>query len=282
MSPGDECGDVTVNVTNEPDLGCLEVCKLLDTSEVVGPLSELPDGTFEIEVTGPSYPGGTTLSFPVLDGVIDGDACKDVGNLTPGDYTVTETSIPTGWVLQGISGSPATVSPGDACGDVTVNVANGVLVTCETACAAQANPGEYLFTNPDADNWFTYIIYDTGTGHNSPGTAQEFPIFADQTQLIGTLYVYDSGNTLYVKYSTTGADPGCVGYFNAYHLQVDDEYNDLRRAIVKKKNPVPGQCEYKGSLNNVPETDWIAADISDCDDSEIFIFAHSVACYYCP
>jgi hypothetical protein len=38
--------------------GCLEVCKVLDTAAVIGPLSELPDGTFEITVTGPSYPTG--------------------------------------------------------------------------------------------------------------------------------------------------------------------------------------------------------------------------------
>jgi hypothetical protein len=124
VSAGGACGDVTVNVTNEPDLGCLEVCKILDTSEVVGPLTELPDGTFVINVTGPSYPTGTTLSFPVVDGAIVGEACKDVEDLTPGLYTVTETSIPSGWVLQGISGSPATVSAGGACGDVTVNVTN--------------------------------------------------------------------------------------------------------------------------------------------------------------
>ncbi|MFC1927898.1 collagen binding domain-containing protein, partial [Chloroflexota bacterium] len=109
---------------NEPDLGCLEVCKILDTSDVVGPLTGLPDGTFNITVTGPSYPAGTTLSFPVVDGAIVGESCKDVEDLTPGIYTVTETSIPSGWSLQGISGSPAIVSADDDCGDVWVEVTN--------------------------------------------------------------------------------------------------------------------------------------------------------------
>jgi hypothetical protein len=31
----------------------------------------------------------------------------------------------------------------------------------------------------------------------------------------------------------------------------------------------------------VPYTDWIAADISGYGDNDVYIFAHSVACYYC-
>ncbi len=153
-------------------------------------------------------------------------------------------------------------------------------MACETACAAQGpGPGQYRFTG--ASSWFTYIKYYTGTGHNSPGTAQEFPIFAGQTQRVGTLYVYNSGDTLYVKYSNTGAEPGCSVYFNAYHLQVDDEYDGFRSTILFRRNPVPGQCEYGGSLSNVPETGWIAADISGYGDNDVYIFAHSIACYSC-
>jgi hypothetical protein len=86
---------------------------------------------------------------------------------------------------------------------------------------------------------------------------------------------------LYVKYSNTGAEPGCEVYFSEYHLQVDDELIDLRRAIARRRNPVPGKCEYNSSLSNVPETDWIADDISGYGDDDVYIFAHSVACYYC-
>jgi hypothetical protein len=210
----------------------------------------------------------------------DADDTACLCNLIPGSYSAVETA-PAGWEDAVIVGSPATVEAGDECDDGAslITVTNEPLVTCETACAAQENPGETRF--PGASSWFTYIIYDTGTGHNSPGTAQELPIFAGQTQLVGTLYVYDSGDTLYVKYSNMGAEPGCSVYFNEYHLQVDDEYNDFRSTILRRRNPVPGQCEYSGSLSNVPETDWIAADITGYGDSDVYIFAHSVACYYC-
>ena len=208
------------------------------------------------EITGsPIVNGGCDPQVTYEDDIVPGDTCG---------WTVTRT-----WNIT------------DLCESYTcVQHISCICPPCETACAAQANPGETRFLG--ASSWFTYIKYYTGTGHNSPGTAQEFPIFAGQTQLVGTLYVYDSGDTLYVKYSNTGAEPGCEVYFNEYHLQVDDEYNDFRGTILRRRNPVPGQCEYGGSLSNVPETDWIAADISGYGDSDIYIFAHSVACYYCP
>ena len=208
------------------------------------------------EITGyPIVSGGCDPQVTYQDDIVPGDTCG---------WTVTRT-----WNIT------------DLC--ESYNCTQYISCTCpacETAVAAQGpGPGQYRFGG--ARSWFTYIKYYTGTGHNSPGTAQEFPIFAGQTQLVGTLYVYDSGNTLYVKYSNTGAEPGCDVYFNAYHLQVDDEYNDFRSTILWRRNPVPGQCEYGGSLSNVPETGWIAADISGYGDSDVYIFAHSIACYYC-
>jgi hypothetical protein len=162
VSAGDACGDVTVNVTNEPDRGCLRVCKSLDTSAVIGPLADLPDGTFNITVTGPSYPSGTTLSFPVVNGAISGPECQDLNNLTPGNYTAAETSIPSGWVFQGMTGSPATVLADTECGDVVINVTNEPDLGClELEKVVDiASPADYAGTN--------FTIYLDGPSYATP------------------------------------------------------------------------------------------------------------------
>jgi hypothetical protein len=154
-------------------------------------------------------------------------------------------------------------------------------VTCETACAAES-VGVHTFTG--ASNWFTYIHYSKGSGNSSSPVT--YPIFSGRNQpvQVGTLYVCNNASGLFVKYSNAGAEPGCVVYFSAYHLQVDCSLTALRSAICNQhgdRNPVPGRCEYKGSLNNVPETNWIGANITGCG-STIWIFAHSIACYGCP
>jgi hypothetical protein len=125
VSGDDACGDVTVNVTNEPDLGCLEVTKVVDLDEY--PFAGSANATFNITLTGPSYPTGLNLTFEMVNGDVfyvddeDGDtAC--LCELIPGNYTVTE-DLPVGWNLTGITPpQPVEVEPGTACNDTAVEV----------------------------------------------------------------------------------------------------------------------------------------------------------------
>jgi len=158
------------------------------------------------------------------------------------------------------------------------------VVTCETAVAAQGpGPGQYRFLG--ASNWFTYIKYYRGDG--SVGSPEEYPIFAGQTWRIGTLYVYDEGNHLFVRF-VADADPGDCTWegFSVYHIEVVDWWCQFYSpdSIVKNWNPAPGQCEYGSPLDPmVTDTGYIGLpeDISGYG-SKVYIFAHSVFCYSCP
>ena len=144
--------------------------------------------------------------------------------------------------------------------------------SCETACAAQTQPGETRF--PGARNWFTYITYN-----NVGGAEVDYPIYAGKDQLVGTLHVKVEGGVLKVRYEGTDSS-GCESVFSEYHLQVERTFNALKTAICNKKDPVPGRCEYKGSPN-APDTGWISTDNVSGWANPIYIFAHSVACSTC-
>jgi hypothetical protein len=146
-------------------------------------------------------------------------------------------------------------------------------VSCQTACAADGAAGNHTFDR--ASSWFTYIVYNKRPGTNT--TPVTYPIFAGQTHLVGTLSVYNNATTLFVNYSTAGAEPGCLGYFSGYHLQAADTYNGLKAAIVRHRNPIPGMCQYKGSVN---ETAYIPVNIAGYS-GDIYIFAHAIACMSC-
>ena len=113
---------------NDIQLGCLRVIKKVDLDAYVGPISEIPDVSFTVNVSGPSYPSGHLLTFNLTDGVIT-NSPQDLSNLIPGDYYVTE-SPPAGWSLDSIATSPATVNAGGACGAVTVTVENDIQLGC--------------------------------------------------------------------------------------------------------------------------------------------------------
>jgi hypothetical protein len=155
--------------------------------------------------------------------------------------------------------------------------------TCDTVCAANGTAGKILFGNGQS-NWFTYITYNKGSG--TEGSPKTYPIYAGQTKLVGTLYVYDkvvsAGVThIFVRYALNG---GILGGISEYHLQVDRSLSNLKTAIVNKSgNPVPGKCEYSGTLNpSQPATGWIESTNDNISSwgSPIYIFAHAIACYY--
>jgi hypothetical protein len=188
--------------------------------------------------------------------------------------TVEETTVPDGY--QGAA--PQTITIGET---VELTFVNTHELSCGTVCAAQTAPGEFLFSD-EQDNWFTWIYYDIGWG--SEGDPYEYPIYTGQTHLCGTLYVYDNGTHIFVNYVLTDMGDCTLAGLSEYHLQVDESFDDLYDAVVKKKNPIPGKCEYKDTFDPmVSETGWIEAVNDDISDwTTAFIFAHGVGCYYCP
>jgi hypothetical protein len=195
--------------------------------------------------------------------------------------TVEETVAPTGYV----PGAPQTVT---VSGTVTLTFVNTPKTkTCGTICAANGTAGQVLFGNGQ-NNWFTYITYNKGWGTElSPKT---YPIYTGQTKLCGMLYVYDkvvsTGVThIFVNYVLTAMNGCTVAGLSEYHLQVDKALSDLKKAIVNKSgNPVPGNCEYKGTLDPMqPASDWIEARNDNVTSwTTAYIFAHGIGCYYCP
>jgi len=253
-----------------------ETCDLT-IYKVDGSGSALAGTTFEITPD----PRTGTGSLTVVDNGVNDECAADgvlcLSELICGlDCTVEETVVPDGYV----GADPQTVTIDDTLELTFINTPREL--SCDTVCAAQTAPGEYLFSAKQA-NWFTWIHYDKGSGTESD--PYEYPIYTGQTTLCGTLYVYDDDTHIFVNYVLTDTDTCTLAGMSEYHLQVDKSFNDLKKAIVKKKNPIPGKCEYKGTFDPVvSETGWIEAtedDISGWTDP-IYLFAHGVGCYYCP
>jgi hypothetical protein len=189
--------------------------------------------------------------------------------------TVEETTVPDGY--QGAAEQTVTIGE-----TVELTFENTREMDCGTVCAAQTAPGEFLFDEDKQENWFTWIHYDIGDG--TVGDPYTYPIYMGQTTLCGTLYVYDDGTHVFVNYALTDTATCTLAGLSEYHLQVDETFDDLKKAVFKGKNPVPGKCEYKDAFDPmVPETGYI-----ECTDDDIsgwttaYIFAHGVGCYYCP
>jgi hypothetical protein len=189
--------------------------------------------------------------------------------------TVEETTVPDGY--QGAAEQTVTIGE-----TVELTFENTREMDCGTVCAAQTAPGEFLFDEDKQENWFTWIHYDIGDG--TVGDPYTYPIYMGQTTLCGTLYVYDDGTHIFVNYALTDTATCTLAGLSEYHLQVDETFDDLKKAVFKGKNPVPGKCEYKDAFDPmVPETGYI-----ECTDDDIsgwttaYIFAHGVGCFICP
>ena len=146
-------GDVSVSasVTNAHKLGRLEVTKTVDWNGVPADANQ----TFEICITGPSYPGGDCRTVGSSGGTLSW------GDLVPGDYTVAETDPGSAWDVV-ITGSPATV-PDDG-GTASAGVTNarklGRLEVTKTV--------DWKGVTPDPNQTFTICIegpsYPSGDG----------------------------------------------------------------------------------------------------------------------
>jgi len=133
----------------------------------------------------------------------------------------------------------------------------------ETAWAApKYSPGETRFV--DQGNWGTYVNYTLGEG--TSGNYKQYYIYAGQNYKVGTLKVYDDGDTIYVRYVTTPK-------LSEYHLHVVDEIGDFSAVQTKKGNPIPGQFAYSKEGISTNDTGWIEVD---GHPDKVYIAAHSV------
>ena len=168
VDAGDTCDDGApyVSVTNMPTPGCLEVTKVVELDDYM--FASSANSTFTVTVTGPSYPTiGTDLVFDLVNGVlyvydgqdwVEGDSYC-LCDLIPGSYTAAETA-PYGWDDADITGSPATVEPGDECDDgaAVITVTNTLLIP-NTSISLTA---DFYETTPGGNVWL--YISDTNDG----------------------------------------------------------------------------------------------------------------------
>ncbi|RME42297.1 MAG: hypothetical protein D6791_18115 [Chloroflexi bacterium] len=104
-------GTGTATISNTRKLGSLEVTKVVNWNGVTPDTGQ----TFEICITGASYPSGNCQNADYDGGVLSWN------NLIPGVYTVTETSPGAEWT---VSGSPTTVTVPTDGGTGTATITN--------------------------------------------------------------------------------------------------------------------------------------------------------------
>ena len=152
---------VTGTVTNTYNNGDLEITKVIDTNDTIG----LTIPSFDITITGPSYPNGDTKTFSSPSNLV-----QMWTNLMPGDYTVSETPQ-VGWevsynpeVITVIAGQ---TGEGAVTGTVTNTYNNGDL---EINKFWGDTPEEYMpleisvtVTGPSYPNG-TQVILSSGNG----------------------------------------------------------------------------------------------------------------------
>ena len=285
-SPYEQQPDQIIQVSCEVEVTFNNDVQIQEVGEIVI-LKEDPAGNALVGATfviTPDPKTGTGSLTVVDNGLNDELPLADGELLVTGcqvciPVTVTETVAPEGYELDPTPQPAHVTTAGET---VTLTFVNTPPeLTCGTVCAAQTAPGEYLFSSKQS-NWFTWIYYDKGWGTESE--PYEYPIYFGQTTLCGTLYVYDDGTHIFVNYVLTDTDSCALAGLSQYHLQIDKSFNDLKKAVVKGKNPVPGKCEYKGTFDPmVPATGWIEATEDDISGwTTAYIFAHGVGCYICP
>ena len=139
----------TANVTNTYKRGSLEVTKTVNWDDVTPDTTK----TFEICITGPSYPTGNCKTADY-----DGEVLTWT-NLIPGDYTVTETGPGSEWTVVVTGGSPATVVSGETASASVTNTYGCVARIEGHKFANQCcSNGKWDWGEPPVAGWEIYLI----------------------------------------------------------------------------------------------------------------------------
>jgi uncharacterized repeat protein (TIGR01451 family) len=180
--PGMMCA--YVSITNSYSEGCLEITKIVDLGSVVNPTAITE--TFEICITGPSYPSGDCKTIGITGGTLTWN------NLIPGSYTITETDPGALWT---VTGSPQTVivNPGTSCATATITN------TFNDGCLEITKIVDWSGATPDPAQTFTVTV--TGPSYPSPGISHVFGPSGGTWTLTNLI----PGN-----YTITETDPGPI------------------------------------------------------------------------
>ena len=219
----------------------------------------------------------------VTDIAVTDDTAGALGtvSLAPGQSETYEYTSPID--LAGTFVNTATAQGVDELGEVVGPVSDTAEVIATDRLDESAWAGEMLFSDK---NWATYFQYEVGAGTDVAPV--EYPLYAGQSNLAGSVLVYDDGaQTLYVKYVASGldSDPAYLEGFSGawtglteYHLHAVAALEQFAavRASKGKGSPSPGQFLYSETFEEITaETEWIAVDITGFS-ADVFIAAHAV------
>lgn len=210
-------------VNNAVESGCLKITKEV----ILGGTSGISE-TFEICITGPSYPTGNCQTIGEAGGILSWN------NLIPGTYTITETDPGAEWIVGGDTSVEVTAGPSCATATVTNTYNPGCLeVTKIVDWNGIENPYEVSFE-----------ISITGpsypTGHVQYYTGSES---YDFTNLIAGMYWVNETNpgsewsvtnaTNYVEVLPTTSSTPCT------KAEIINTYQDQNHPPYAPYNPVP-------------------------------------------
>ena len=229
------CDDaVNQNFVNQ-QLGCLNITKSVNWNGI----EPIEGQTFEICITGPSYPSGDCKTFTYPN-----DLSMEWCDLIPGSYTITETDPGNMWTVQ-ITGSPAVVpiDGGTAYACVTNCRKLGCLEVTKVVDWNGAGPiegqtFEICITGPSYPSGdcktFTYPnhLVKTWCGLipgaytvSEPGIGVEWDVVIDDS---GAIVPVDGG-TAFATVNNTHIPPGCTltqGFWKTHSEYGPAPYND--------------------------------------------------------
>ena len=152
----------TRTVTNTFQTGCLTVHK--NITGIAGVLGTIPNATFTVNVSGPSFSSPQVLTFHFNGSVIT-DNDQTLSPLIPGNYTVSEPGVPANWNLVSILPTqPINVAAGSNCTTNNVTVTNNYNPGCLKVHKNITGIAGVLGTIPDGN----FTVNVTGPSFSTP------------------------------------------------------------------------------------------------------------------